>query len=45
MEILNKLQKKAVRLAFDAKMRCHTEKLLKAAEITPVKMNFTKVRH
>ena len=36
MEILNKLQKKALRLAFDSKMWCHTEKLLKLAEISPV---------
>ena len=36
IEILNKLQKKAIRLVFNAKMRCHTGKLLKLAEITPI---------
>jgi hypothetical protein len=36
VEILNKLQKKAIRLVFNAKMRCHTGKLLKLAEITPI---------
>ena len=35
-DILNKLQKKAIRLVFNAKMRCHTGKLLKLAEITPI---------
>ena len=34
IEILNKLQKKAIRLVF--KMRCHTGKPLKLAEITPI---------
>ena len=36
IEILNKLQKKAIRLVFNAKMRCHTGKLLKLAEIIPI---------
>ena len=36
MDILNKLQKKSIRLVFNAKMRCHTGKLLKLAEITPI---------
>ena len=35
-EILSKLQKKAIRLVFNAKMRSHTGKLLKLAEITPI---------
>ena len=36
IEILKKLQKKAIRLVFNAKMRSHTGKLLKLADITPV---------
>ena len=36
IEILNKLQKKAIRLVFNAKMKCHTGKLIKLAEITPM---------
>ena len=35
-EILSKLQKKAIRLVFNAKMGSHTGKLLKLAEITPI---------
>ena len=36
MEILYKLQKKSSTTCTHAKMRCHTEKLLKLAEIPPV---------